>query len=238
MANTDMTGGNSSKEVPLPSKISITWKPDRVNPDNKRTCLSRPIGLVVQSRLKNSDKLFAITLVTGIRRVGRNTRLGIHAVIKNLKVKILNVKFSILDKDGLEEKTQETTALELVKWLTQDNTRMPKRVASFFLTKDDQDISLDDFVLQLKQGMTIKCEIKYIDTLPSPKPFDDFVPNRLSEGLSSLFENGELTDCTVVCGAARVPCHRAVLCARSPVFKAGTNKVPTQRRIKFKRKNI
>ena len=42
--------------------------------------------------------------------------------------------------------------------------------------------------------------------------------NPLSTELAAV--RGMLTDCTLVCGNTRAPCHRIILSARSPVFEA------------------
>ena len=71
--------------------------------------------------------------------------------------------------------------------------------------------------------LTIMCEISYTDdTIVMPGEVGIEVPpsGALQADLSSLLESGTLSDVTLQVEGVQLPAHKAVLAARSPVFRA------------------
>jgi speckle-type POZ protein len=63
----------------------------------------------------------------------------------------------------------------------------------------------------------------------SPNPvFTTALPPRLAHDFGALLASGDDADVTLVCGEERMPAHRVVLCARSPVFAAQLRAGPLQ----------
>ena len=184
----------------VPTKVSVTWRIGQMDIQDIDE-LTKEVE--VKSTLKKDHINFRLRL--GVSSSSDKLSLGLFFP-RPPTVMVKNMKFSILGNDGMNEKILEDIKASRVFSCTYETI---------------EEESVHSFIMLYNQGLTITCDFDYMETLPYPAPSRNCVSNQLSEGLSLLFETGELTDCTVVCGTTRIPCHKSVLCIRSPVFKAG-----------------
>ena len=70
-------------------------------------------------------------------------------------------------------------------------------------------------------NLTLVCDIEIISSPENnTAPLSKRIQNQLCEDLSNLFTDESTSDVKIKCGIRTFPCHRSILSARSPVFKA------------------
>ena len=77
----------------------------------------------------------------------------------------------------------------------------------------------------LNENLKIVCDIKLISeksttTLKGEAPLTKRIQSQMNDDYSKLFLDGVHADVEIKCGDKTFPCHRSILSARSPVFKA------------------
>ena len=175
---------DSELQVQYPTKISITWKILRIAEKNK------PIHELFKITTKSKKA------IDGKLAYRMNNKFPLHAaVILYEEYNFLCVKLWIIDKSGLKRIEGKIRKLGLNSRTAFEFQFDPKLDSSY--PQFDPDLDLKDLIHN--DTLAFLIEIEHLETMIKPKPTNGSYTGQLGKGLLSMLEDGELTDCTVVC---------------------------------------
>jgi len=201
------------------TKLSITWKLHRFRfsyeesdyftfkiGGNTEECFtgvisSQPVAIFSKTVNSTSEFSFALEIWAADSR-------PYQAGTKELSG---NVRFTILDEEKEEVRTAEV-ALASIGGATARN---------MVQLRDLEDLAINRYLrppmAELVIPLTVLCEVEIHPYTALKSPGE--VGSRLGEDFGSLLKSGELADFTILVDGHTFKCHKAVLAARSPVFK-------------------
>lgn len=130
-----------------------------------------------------------------------------HLVASNDSVPVTaTLKASLLDQDGAEIDVYPADVHSL-----KINGRSPR-----------QNLLADVSAEKLGKNWNFKCEVCTVEVVleDTSSAFEEELLSAVAKDLQHLLVSKDFTDITLSVGGVRLEAHRAILCARSPVFRA------------------
>jgi len=143
-----------------------------------------------------------------------------HVVVKLLKddydsfTVTANFDIFILDKDNNRVHEQPSSTIQVDGKRAEASIDLIRR--SLLLASEYQLLPGD--CLRIGCDIMILQEYKLVSSQNSTAQLE--MQDRMVYDFKNMYEDGLLADCKIICGDEIFPCHRAILAARSEVFKA------------------